>query len=420
MFDPYVIQADFPILQRKIHGDKRLVYLDNGATSQKPEQVIEAISEYYQNHNANVHRGIHQLGDESTKLFHAARHTIAQFFGADSSELVVVRNTTEAINQVVYSWGETALQKDDVIIITEMEHHSNLVPWQELCKRKQAQLLFIDVDEDGRLDAQQLFSFVTQYGSAIKLISFTHVSNAVGTLNPISEIVQQVKKEQPDVKFLVDGAQAAPHLAIDFHKLDVDFYVVSAHKMLGPMGIGGLFIKKALLVKMTPFLFGGGMIQEVTKENTSYAEDLEERFTAGTPDVAGLVGWATACEYLAQIGMDMLLKHDRELVKYTLETLQKIPQLKIVGPLTPLTGDKILDRVGSVAFLYEGIHAHDVGQILDSEGVAVRSGHHCTMPLHTKFHWSATVRVSFQLYNTKEDIEMLAQALQKVKKIFGK
>lgn len=414
MFDAHAAQKDFPILQRKIHGDKRLVYLDNGATSQKPNQVIDAISDYYRNHNANVHRGIHQLGDESTKMFHAARKTIAQFFGADAEEFITVRNTTEAINQVVYTWGDANIHAGDAIITTEMEHHSNIVPWQELAKRKQAQLLFVDVDDDGFLDLNHLYDLVKKHDKSIKLIALTHVSNALGTLNPVAEIIQHIKKLQPEIRFLIDGAQAAPHFPVNFHQIDADFYVVSAHKMLGPMGIGGLFIKKETLASQQPFLFGGGMIQEVSKENTSYAEDLEERFTAGTPDVAGLVGWAAACEYLQKIGMSTLLKHDQELVGYALRKLQQLPQLTIVGP------QEVKDRVGSVSFLYTGIHAHDVGQILDSEGVAVRSGHHCTMPLHAKFHWPATVRVSFQLYNTAEDIDVLVSALHKVKKIFGK
>jgi cysteine desulfurase / selenocysteine lyase len=418
MFDPITYQADFPILQKPIHNTKRLVYLDNGATSQKPLQVINAISDYYKNHNANVHRGIHQLGDESTKLFHTSRQTIANFFGANAEELVVVRNTTEAINQVVYTWGEASIVQDDIIITTELEHHSNIVPWQQLASRKNAHLLFVDVDDTGRLDVEQLLSLVKKHGSAIKLIALTHVSNALGTVTPVAEIIQEVKKLQPQIVFLIDGAQAAPHFTVNFQQLNAEFYVVSAHKMLGPMGIGGLFIKKEVLNTLSPFLFGGGMIQEVSQQETSFAEDLEERFAAGTPDVAGLVGWAAACEYLTAIGMGELLKHDKELVDYTLEALQKFSQIKIVGPVQPLADGQQLDRVGSVAFLYQGVHAHDVGQILDSEGVAVRSGHHCTMPLHTKFHWPATVRVSFQLYNSKEDITALVSALEKVHQIF--
>jgi cysteine desulfurase/selenocysteine lyase len=410
MFDPSIYQKDFPILQKKIHGNKKLVYLDNAATSQKPIQVIEAISNYYLNHNANVHRGIHQLGDESTKLFHQSRQTIADFFGSDPSELVVVRNTTEAVNQIAYTWGETHINADDVILISEMEHHSNLVPWQELAKRKSAILQFIEVTDEGKLNLDDLRFKLENLN--VKLLAFPHVSNTLGTHNPAEEIVHLTHQLKPECKIFIDGAQAAPHLAVNFQKLGADFYAVSAHKMLGPMGIGGVLIKKELLENLPPFLFGGGMINEVTCDATTYAEDLEERFTAGTPDVASLVGWAAACEYLAKIGFDELQHHDQQLMNYSMMCLSEFPQVKIIGPQT--------ERVGSVAFLYEDIHAHDVGQILDSEGVAVRSGHHCTMPLHSKFQWQATVRISFQLYNTREDIDIFIEALKKVKTVFGK
>lgn len=414
MFNPHSVQLDFPILQKKIHADKRLVYLDNAATSQKPLSVIEAISNYYQHHNANVHRGIHQLGDESTKLYHLSREKVATFFGALPEELVIVRNTTEAINQVAYTWGEAEISEGDAILTTEMEHHSDLVPWQELVKRKHAKLLFIPVNEQGELELERLEE--TLKSEKVKLVALTHISNTLGTKNPVEEIIKHVKTFSPDTKVLIDGAQAAPHMAIQFGLLGADFYVVSAHKMLGPMGIGGLFIKKAVLEKMTPFLFGGGMINEVALLTTSFAEDLEERFEAGTPDVAGIVGWAAACDYLLNIGMTEIEKHDQDLVKYTLEKLKEFPQVTIIGVTDP---NQLHKRVGSVAFIYEGVHAHDVGQILDSEGVAVRSGHHCTMPLHRKFHWQATIRVSFQLYNTREDIDVFIQALRKVKTVFG-
>jgi len=409
-FNPQKIQKDFPILQRKIHSDKRLVYLDNAATSQKPRAVIAAISNYYEQHNANVHRGVHQLGDESTKLFHESRHTIAEFFGAEPTEFIAVRNTTEAINQIAYTWGEKHVAAGDTILTTEMEHHSNIVPWQELAKRKGVRLEFANVNDEGKIDLQNLAQQLA--AKKITLLAVTHISNTLGTRNPVEKIVELVRKTSPSTKILIDGAQAAPHIPVDFHKLNVDFYVVSAHKMLGPMGIGGLFVRQKILETLPPFLFGGGMINEVTKEKTTYAEDLEERFTAGTPDVAGLVGWAAACEYLRTIGMEKLAEYDYDLVAYVLEKLHEFPQIKIVGPLSAN------DRIGSVAFIYDGVHAHDVGQILDSEGVAVRSGHHCTMPLHTKFHWQATVRVSFQLYNTREDIDAFVNALRKVEKIF--
>jgi cysteine desulfurase/selenocysteine lyase len=413
MFNPLEHQADFPILQRQVHG-KRLVYLDNAATAQKPRPVIQAMVNYYEQHNANVHRGVHTLGDESTKLFHQSRKTVADFFNAEVDELIIVRNTTEASNQVAYTWGESSINEGDVIVATEMEHHSNIVPWQQLAKRKKAQLDFIPVDAEGRLDWVKWLATVTYPANRIKLLALSHVSNTLGTLNPISEIVAAVKAKAPDVKIFIDGAQAAPHLSVDFKNLDVDFYAVSAHKMLGPMGIGALLVKRDVVKNLPPFLFGGGMINEVCLDETSFAEDLEERFTAGTPDVASLVGWAAACDYLKKISMHRLLDHDRELVQYTLDRLSAFPQIKIIGPT-----DSVSDRVGSVAFMYEGVHAHDLGQVLDSEGVAVRSGHHCTMPLHEKFGWTASTRVSFQLYNTTEDIDVLVEALKKIKTVFG-
>ncbi len=406
-------RLDFPILSRKIHSNKRLVYLDNAATSQKPRVVIHAITNYYKQHNANVHRGIHELGDESTKLYHKSRQTVANFFGADPEELVTVRNTTEAINEVAYTWGEANIHEGDLLLSTEMEHHSDLVPWQELATRKGAKLEFVSVDANGRLDLKDLEEKLKT--GKVKLFSFAHVSNTLGTVNPVSKIVELVKKISPKTRILIDGAQAAPHLPVNFHQLGVDFYTVSAHKMLGPMGIGGLLIKKDILIELKPFLFGGGMINEVSLIETSFAEDLEERFEAGTPDVAGIVGWAAACEYLAKIGMNELWKHDQKLVEYTIEKLKNIPQIKMIG-ITEKS--ELSERSGSVAFIYEGVHAHDVGQILDSEGVAVRSGHHCTMPLHRKFNWQATVRVSFQLYNSTRDIDVLVKALEKVQKVF--
>src|SRR5579859_900726 len=331
-FNPQKIQKDFPILQRKIHSDKRLVYLDNAATSQKPRAVIAAISNYYEQHNANVHRGVHQLGDESTKLFHESRHTIAEFFGAEPTEFIAVRNTTEAINQIAYTWGEKHVAAGDTILTTEMEHHSNIVPWQELAKRKGVRLEFANVNDEGKIDLQNLAQQLA--AKKITLLAVTHISNTLGTRNPVEKIVELVRKTSPSTKILIDGAQAAPHIPVDFHKLNVDFYVVSAHKMLGPMGIGGLFVRQKILETLPPFLFGGGMINEVTKEKTTYAEDLEERFTAGTPDVAGLVGWAAACEYLRTIGMEKLAEYDYDLVAYVLEKLHEFPQIKIVGPLS--------------------------------------------------------------------------------------
>lgn len=415
MFDPAQVQSDFPILRRPVHG-RRLVYLDNAATSQKPQAMIDAISQYYQEHNANVHRGVHQLGDESTQAFHTARTTIAQFLGAQVEELIAVRNTTEAANQVAYTWGQTHVMPGDVLISTEMEHHSNLVPWQELARRQGAELVFIKVTPEGKLDPDHFHDILQDYGGKVKLVAFSHVSNTLGTLNPLDEMVAMIRQHQQrtasQVCIFVDGAQAAPHLPVHFDALDVDFYAVSAHKMLGPMGIGALLVKKDVLTTLQPFLFGGGMIDQVHLDTTSYADDLEERFTAGTPDVAGLVGWAAACEYLQQFSWTELLQHDQLLMTETMRVLAEFPPISLIGPTNTA------HRLGSVAFVYQGVHAHDVGQILDSVGVAVRSGHHCTMPLHEKFGWQATVRVSFQLYNTLEDLQTLREGLTKVAQIF--
>lgn len=415
MFNPHDYRSDFPILQRKVHETKPLIYLDNAATSQKPQHVIDAISNYYLNHNANVHRGVHQLGDESTTLFHQSRRQIAEFFGASAEELIIVRNTTEGINQVVYGWAEHALHEGDVILTTELEHHSNLVPWQELARRKSLRILYVPVLVDGRLDQEKFVKIIAD--EKVAIFACTHVSNTLGTKFPVEDMAAQLKLRRPNAKVLIDGAQAAPHLPINFDKSPFDFYVVSAHKMLGPMGIGAILVKKELIGEFSPIFFGGGMINEVSLETTTFAEDLEDRFTAGTPDVASLVGWAAACKYLNKIGMKSLLEHDHLLVQKTLEVLTRVPEVQVIG-ITDAAAIEAGERVGSITFLYKNVHAHDVGQILDSEGVAVRTGHHCTMPLHRKFGWPATVRASFQLYNTVEEIEVLAAALNKVKQVF--
>lgn len=407
-FNPDEIKKDFPILQRQVHG-KPLIYLDNAATSQKPRPVIQAIVEYYEQHNANVHRGVHTLSDESTMLFENSHQRIADFVGADKEELILVRNTTEAINGVAYAWADRNLKSGDVILTTLMEHHANLVTWQEVCKRTGAQLEFIDLTDDGQLDFEELRARQTRFGEQIKLVALSHVSNTLGTVN----FIEELRRSFPQARMLVDGAQAVPHLPLNFQQLDVDFYVFSGHKMLGPMGIGGLVVRKELLVsgEFSPWLFGGGMISEVYADHTTFNEDLCERYVAGTPDVASAVGLAAACDYLDRLGMTNVAAHDQELVTYALSQLSQVPEVTLVGPQT--------NRVGSVAFTYEGVHAHDVAQILDSEGIAVRSGHHCTMPLHQHFKWQATVRASFQVYNSVRDIDQLVTTLAKVKQVFA-
>ncbi len=410
MFDPKIIKQDFPILSVPHPSGKPLCYLDSAATSQKPNQVIDAISEYYRTSNANVHRGIHFLGDISTRAWHESRKTVASFFGADADELILVRNTTEALNLVAYSLEES-IHSGDVIISTEMEHHSNLIPWQQLAKRTGATLELIPVTPEGMLDLKWLDHRLqkTDDRSKVKIIAFTHVSNTLGTVNDIEAILARTTHNKSLIT-VIDGAQAAPHLPVDFHALGADFYAVSAHKMLGPMGVGGLFVKKEKLKSLKPWLFGGGMIDEVTSQDATWAEEPEDRFTAGTPDVAGIVGWAAACEYLSGLTMSDVKAHDEELVAYAIKKLSSIPEVLIVGPSK--------NRCGSVAFIFKGVHSHDVAQILDSEGVAVRSGHHCTMPLHTKMGWAATTRLSFNVYSTHEEIDQLVNALAKVKEVF--
>lgn len=417
MFNPSELKSDFPILSRQVNG-KPLVYLDNAATSQKPRQVVEAITHYYYTSNANVHRGVHTLSDESTQAWEKSRTIIANFFGADSDELIITRNTTEAINGVAYGWADQHLQTGDVILTTPMEHHSDLVVWQQVCKRTGAQIEYMGLDTSGRLKISELEEYCKN--PALKLVALTHVSNALGTKNPVEKIVKTLKSLRPDIKVLIDGAQSAPHMPVNFHDLGADFFVFSGHKMLGPMGVGGLLVSKELLTnnEFMPWLFGGGMIATVDKHTTTFAESLSDRFTAGTPDVASAVGLATACEYLQKLDMRHVAAHDEELVLYTIEQLKMVTGVTLIGP-TQALADQNLDRVGSVSFLYPGVHAHDVAQVLDNEGIAVRSGHHCTMPLHTMFDWQATLRVSFQVYNSKADVDALVAGLKKVATIFG-
>lgn len=427
MYDPVRVKADFPIFQQP--ANTNLVYLDNAATTQKPQVVIDAIDNYYKNSNANVHRGVHRLSDESTKCWVDARHTIADFFGAKLSQLIITRNTTEAINGVAYGWGDRQLKAGDVILVSQMEHHANLVPWQELCRRTGAELKIIPVLPSGRLDSDW---YQRHLDKKVKLVALQHVSNALGTLHPISWYIHLA--QTVGARILIDAAQSAPHLPINFTKMQADFLAFSGHKMLGPMGIGGLLVREELLKtgEMQPWLFGGGMIAQVAETSAEYHPDPTERFTAGTPDVASAVGLATACNYLKNLSMSAVLEHDQSLVIYALEKLAENKGIELLGVTKPAFVDTTptyelkgefsqlqIDRVGSVSFLYQGVHSHDVAQVLDSEGVAVRSGHHCCMPLHTKFGWPGSVRASFSVYSTKSDVDRLLLALEKVKKVFG-
>ncbi len=413
MLDTIQVRRDFPILKREINGHP-LVYLDSGATSQKPSQVLEAERNYYEQHNANVHRGAHTLGDEATLLLAESRQATAKFIGVSDQEIIFVRNTTEAINLVAYSWGLDNLKEGNVIVTTLMEHHANLVPWQEVGRRTGARVEVVGLTPDGQVDMDDYRNKLKLHP---KLVSFVQVSNALGTINPVAEMTKLAHKVGAVV--LVDGAQAVPHMRVDIGEIGCDFYAFSGHKMLGPMGIGVLWGKRALLEKMSPFLTGGGMINEVYTDHSTWAE-LPEKFEAGTPNVAGAVGLMSAIKYLeklglpAQAGMDNVREHDKQLVAYSIQQLQKIKEIRILGPKDSS------QRSGSVSFEYQGVHAHDIAAILDSQGVAVRSGHHCTMPLHNSLGVVASIRASFNVYTTKGDIDALVEALKKVKEVFKK
>lgn len=422
MFDPQKARLDFPLLTAS-EREKPLIYLDSAATSQKPSVVLNAIQEYYMTSTANVHRGVHALSDASTKAWESSRKKIAQFVGAADEELIITRNATESLNGVAYGWADYHVQAGDVIITTYLEHHANIVPWQEVCRRTGARLEFVGLQaETGRLDLASLKKLLVSYGDKVALVCCTQVSNVLGTVVPIAAVVDLVREiyGSQGPKIVIDGAQAVPHIPVNFADLDVDFYAFSGHKMLGPMGVGGLVVRKALLDsgEFHPWLFGGGMIAEVHIDHTVFHPDVRERFTPGTPDVASAVGLAAACDYLSQLSMTAVATHDSQLVAYALEQLQLISQVKLIGPVVADAGAP-LDRCGSVAFTYTGVHAHDVAQILDSEGVAVRSGHHCTMPLHELCHWQATVRASFAVYTTRSDIDAMCAALHTVAKVFG-
>ena len=401
------IRKDFPILQRETNSGARIVYLDSTATSQKPVQVIEAMNEYYRRSNANIHRGVHTLAEEATTKYEGAREKIAKFINAVSSrEVIYTRNTTESINLLAYSWARANLKMGDLVILTEMEHHSNLVPWHMLQAERGIELDFIPVTEDGLLD---LDVYKTLLDRSPKLVSFTHMSNVLGTINPAAEIIKQAHAAGAIV--LVDGAQSVPHLSVDVQALDADFYAFSAHKMCGPTGIGILYGKSALLDAMPPFLGGGDMIKEV-KLRSFRANTIPHKFEAGTPAIAEAIGFGEAVDYLAKIGMKGIAAHEHEITEYALERLEEIPGVKLFGP----SADK---KGGVAAFTLEGVHPHDVAQILDQDGVAVRAGHHCAQPLHEKFGIPATSRASFYLYSTKDEVDLLVKGLYKVKEMFG-
>ena len=401
------IRNDFPILARETQPGTRVVYLDSTATSQKPLAVIEAMNDFYRRSNANIHRGVHTLAEESTALYEGAREKIAKFINAASSRQVIyTRNTTESINLVAYSWARANLKAGDLVILTEMEHHSNLVPWHMLQAERGIELEFIPVTEDGLLDLDAYRTLLTR---GPKLVSFTHMSNVLGTINPAAEIIRLA--HEAGALTLVDGAQSVPHLPVDVQALDADFLAFSAHKMCGPTGIGALYGKADLLEAMPPFLGGGDMIREV-KLRSFRPNSLPHKFEAGTPAIAEAVGFGAAVDYLSQLGMDAVAAHEHAITEYALERLEEIPGVKVFGP----SADK---KGGVAAFTLEGVHPHDVAQILDQDGIAVRAGHHCAQPLHEKFNIPATSRASFYIYNTKNEVDLLVNGIYKVKEMFG-
>lgn len=405
--DPREIRKDFPILQRKTHDSVPLVYLDSTATSQKPLAVIEAMNEYYRRSNANIHRGVHTLAEEATAMYEEAREKIAKFINAPSAKQVIyTRNATESINLVAYTWARANLKAGDLVILTEMEHHSNLVPWLMLQAERGIELDFIPVTEDGLLDLEAYKSLLSR---TPKLVAFTHMSNVLGTINPAADIIRMA--HSAGAITVVDAAQSVPHLKVDAQALDADFLAFSAHKMCGPTGIGALYGKAELLESMPPFLGGGDMIKEV-KLRSFRPNTLPHKFEAGTPAIAEAVGFGVAVDYLTKVGMDNIAAHEHEITEYALERLEEIPGVKLFGP----SADK---KGGVAAFTFEGVHPHDVAQILDRDGIAVRAGHHCAQPLHEKFGIPATSRASFYLYNTKEEVDLLVNGIYKVKELFG-
>jgi cysteine desulfurase/selenocysteine lyase len=406
--DVRAIRADFPILDRQVHG-KKLVFLDSAASSQKPRQVIDAMDEYYRRSHANVHRGVHVLSEEATDLYEAARKKVARFIGAKSSrEVIWTRNATEAINLVAYSWGRVNLHEGDEIIATEMEHHANIVPWQLLAKEKGATLRYIPVTDNGTLRLEQLDQFLTPRA---RLVAITQMSNVLGTINPVKDIAERA--HAVGALCLVDGAQSVPHMPVNVQDLGCDFMAFSGHKMCGPTGIGVLWGRRVLLESMPPFLSGGDMIRRVTFEGAEW-NDLPNKFEAGTPAIAEAIGLGVAVDYLTGLGMEAVRAHEKETVAYALERLVEVPGLRLYGPADPEL------RGGLATFTLDGIHPHDLATILDAEGIAVRAGHHCAMPLHLKLGLPATTRASFYIYTLPEEIDALVESLYHAKKIMSR
>ncbi|NCV43652.1 MAG: cysteine desulfurase [Actinobacteria bacterium] len=411
--DIAAIKADFPILKRKIRGNNRLIYLDSGATSQKPNSVLDAERDFYLNHNAAVHRGAHQLAEEATELYEGAREKVANFIGADSNEVIFTKSATESINAIAYSLGNSTvgsrfhLKAGDRIVLSEMEHHANLIPWQELARRTGAELVWFNVTDEGRLDLSNMDDLIN---TKTKVVALTHQSNVLGTINPLEKVTKRA--HEVGALFVLDACQSVPHYKVDVKSLNVDFVTFSGHKMLGPTGVGILWGKKDLLDEMPPFLTGGSMIESVTMESATYL-DAPKRFEAGVPNMAQAVGLGAAVDYLNKIGLDRIHAHEVELTRKALEGLQTINGLSIIGP-------KDLEmRGGVVSFAVDGIHPHDLGQALDQFGIAVRTGHHCAWPLMKRFKTVATTRASFYLYNDFDDISALVEGVERARKYFA-
>ena len=402
----YELRNDFPIFKKKING-KDLVYLDNASTTQKPYSVINSITDFYSNYNSNIHRAVYQLAEEATELYEQSRKKIANFINVRPEEIIFTRNTTESINLIAHSWARSNLKKDDVIAITEIEHHSNIVPWQILCQEIGTRLDYVGIDESGFLDVEYLIELISS--RKIKLVSISHMSNVLGTIVPIERIIKTA--HQYDIPVIVDGAQSVPHMPVDAKNLDCDFLVFSAHKMLGPTGVGVLYAKKEFLEKMKPFMGGGDMIKEVFKFHTNYNE-VPYKFEAGTPNIADVVGFGAAVDYLEKIGMENIRKHEIYLTEYALESMQSLKYITIYGPMDSKF------RGGVISFNIADIHPHDLATIMNDHGIAIRSGHHCAQVLMQRLDVTATSRASFYIYNTKEEIDKFVNAIKEAGRIF--
>ncbi len=406
LFDVDVVRKDFPALHQEVYG-KPLIYLDNGATSQKPQAVIDTVSRYYAEDNSNVHRGVHALSERATRAYENARDTVQRFINAaDRRGIVYVRGTTEGINLVAQSYVRPRLAQGDEIIISHMEHHSNIVPWQLLCKQTGAVLRVIPVSDAGELDME---AYLDMLGPRTRVVSVVHISNALGTINPVHRIVEEAHRAGAVV--LLDGAQAIPHIPVDVQALDCDFYAFSGHKVFGPTGIGVLYAKPELLDVMDPYQGGGEMIRSVTFEETTYAE-LPHKFEAGTPNIAGAIGLGAALDYVSELGIEAIAAHEDDVLEYATAAASEVPGLRVIGTAA--------QKSGILSFLLGDVHAHDVGTIVDRQGVAIRAGHHCAMPLMNRYGVAATSRASFALYNTREDADALVGALWKVKELFDR